>query len=351
MKAIKPHLHGLPSYPYKAVEAAIKLDQNEGPYDLPASIKARVLERLSSLDFNRYPSLHADELKHQLGSWLGWPTAGIVVSPGSNLLIQALVQAANRVLDTAPAFPHYAFSAKMQNAQYQAVGLGEGFSLPLEGLLQGMNQQPGILFLPNPHAPTGQLFGVDRIQTLADKALQSGWLLLLDEAYHQFSGTDFIQLARTNPNVAIMRTFSKAWGLGGIRAGYLLCTPELTNVVQNLLPPFGLPAHTQVILHTVLESPHYTQAIIAEILKEREAMVSALSKHPSWKVYPSQTNFFLVRTPNAESAYKSLLSQGILVRRQDHYAGLEGCIRISVGTPQENRRLLEAAFSAEVAHA
>jgi histidinol-phosphate aminotransferase len=306
------------------------------------------LERLKDLDLNRYPSLHAEPLRQQLGCWLDWPAEGLVVSPGSNLLIQALVQAANRVLDTTPAFPHYAFSAKMQNAAYRAVRLGQGFELPLEQLLEAMDVEPGVLFLPNPHAPTGQLFAVDSIKALADKAAAGGWLLLLDEAYHQFSGSDHIELARTNANVALLRTFSKAWGLGGIRAGYLLCSAEVANVVQNLLPPFGLPAHTEIILQTVLEAPQYTQGIIAEIVKERQFVLSALGKHPSWKVFPSQTNFFLVQTPNAEAAYRGLLSQGILVRRQDHYAGLEGCIRISVGTPEENRRLIEAAFALEV---
>jgi histidinol-phosphate aminotransferase len=348
VNALKPHLRGLPSYPYKAVAARVKLDQNEGPYDLPPELKAKVLGRLADLEFNRYPSLHADALRQQLSGWLGWPAEGIVVSPGSNLLIQVLVQAANRVLDTAPAFPHYGFSARMQGAAYQAVRLGTGFALPLEALLAAMDDPPGVLFLPNPHAPTGQLYPGSQIAALSERAAQTGWLLVLDEAYHQFSSSDHIELARANPNLALMRTFSKAWGLGGIRAGYVLASAEVANVVQNLLPPFGLPGHTQVILQTVLEHPEYTREIISGIVAERGRLLTALSKHPSWTVYPSQTNFLLVRTPDAEAAYKQLLGQGILVRRQDHYAGLEGCIRISVGTPEENNRLIEAAFALEV---
>lgn len=352
VKTFKPHLQGLPSYPYKKVDAPIKLDQNESPYDLPSELKQRVLQRLQHLDFNRYPYLHAEDVREKLAAWLSWPIEGLVVSPGSNLLIQALVQAASRVLDTAPSFPHYAFSAKISATPYQAMALEAGFGLPTQALMEALNADPGILFLPNPHAPTAGLFAEEDIRRLADKAAQTGWLLVIDEAYHQFSGTDYSLLARSNPHVAILRTFSKAWGLGGIRAGYLLASPEVCSIVQNFVPPFGLPAHTGQILLAVLESPDYVQAIVQSMLAEREKLFQALQRHPTWKVYSSQTNFFLIRTPDAAAAYNALLQEGILVRRQDHYLGLEGCIRVSVGTPQENQRFLEAVFSlAEVTNA
>lgn len=352
VKAFKPHLQSLSSYPYQAVEAPIKLDQNESPYDLPLEVKERAIERLQHLDWNRYPSLHADEVRTKLSQRLAWPQTGVVVSPGSNLLIQALVQAANRVVDTAPAFPHYAFSAKMSAVSYQAVALEADFSLPTEALLGAMEAGPALVFLPNPHAPTGQLFPQVEIHKLAHKALETGGLLVLDEAYHQFSSSDYTALARQNPHVALLRTFSKAWGLGGIRAGYLLASQEVCTVVQNFIPPFGLPAHTSAILLSVLETPEYTQRIVQTLLAEREQMYAALQEHPTWKVYPSHTNFFLIRTPDAAAAYAGLLEQGILVRRQDHYLGLEGCLRVSIGRPEENQRFLQAAFAlSEVSHA
>jgi len=352
VKAFKAHLQGLPSYPYKKVEASIKLDQNESPYDLPAELKQRALQRLALLEWNRYPSLHAEDVREKLAAWMGWPFEGTVLSPGSNLLIQALVQAAMGVLETAPSFPHYAFSAKIFAANHQALRLNPDFSLPLEPLLQAMNAEPGVFFLPQPHAPTGRLFPDADIQKLAAKAEETGWLLVLDEAYHQFSGTDYSSLARQNPNVALLRTFSKAWGLGGIRAGYLLGAPEVCNVIQNFIPPFGLPAHTSAILLTVLESPGYTQRVLQTLVAEREKLYQALQKMPDWTVYPSSANFLLIRTPDAAAVYKALLQKGILVRRQDHYPGLEGCIRVSLGTPEENQRFLEAAFAiSEVSHA
>jgi len=352
MKAFKPHLQLLPSYPYQKVEANIKLDQNESPYDLPSELKQKVLLRMQDLDFNRYPALYAEDVREKLSAWLGWPMQGILVSPGSNLLIQALVQASRRVLDTAPSFAHYALSAKVSATPYQATALEAGFILPTKALLAALDADPGVLFLPNPHTPTGQLFDDLDICTLAEKAASTGWLLVIDEAYHQFSGTDYSWLARTNPSVAVLRTFSKAWGLGGIRAGYLLASPEVCDLVQSFLPPFGLPAHTSQILLVVLESPDYVQGVVQHLISEREKVFQALQKHPTWKAYPSRANFILIRTPDASGVYQALLQEGILVRRQDHYLGLEGCIRVTVGTPPENQRFLDAAFSlTEVTHA
>ncbi|HSN92200.1 MAG TPA: histidinol-phosphate transaminase [Anaeromyxobacteraceae bacterium] len=344
MDAFKPHLANVAAYPYEAVDARIKLDQNESPEDLPADLKARALARLEKLPWNRYPSMHAEEVRAALARHESWPEEGIVVSPGSNLLIHALVSGARSVLDTAPAFPYYRAAATALAVPHRPVRLGEGFALPVEGLLAEMDRGPGVLFVPNPHGPTGRLFPPAEIEALAARAVQRGSLLVVDEAYHAYSGTDFRPLARSNPHVALLRTFSKSWRLGGIRAGYLLGSPRVAAVVQNLLPPFVIPAHTSAILLTVLESPGYVGPLVERTRAERERLFAALSRHPTWKVTPSASNFLLVRTPDAKAAHAHLLARGILVRRQDHYPGLEGCIRVSVGTREENDAFLAATL-------
>ncbi len=343
MDPFKPHLAKVADYPYAKVDATIKLDQNESPEDLPQEVKARALERLAALHWNRYPELHAEDVRAALARHEDWPEAGIVLSPGSNLLCMALSQAANTVLDTAPAFPYYKGSAVAAGTPYRAVPLGPGFTLPLEALLAAMDGPPGVLFLPNPHAPTGALFASGDVVRLAEKARATGWLLVVDEAYHAFAGTDARPLARDNPQVAILRTFSKSWCLGGIRSGYLLGSPRVAAVVRALVPPFCIPAHTSVILLAALERPGYVQGLVERIRAERARLLAELPRaRPDWTVYPSVANYLLVRTPDAKAAWERLLARGILVRRQDHYAGLEGCIRISVGTPAENDALLAA---------
>ncbi len=346
VNAFKPHLASVADYPYSKADARVKLDQNESPEDLPADLKARALERIARLSWNRYPELHAEDVRAAIARHEGWPEEGVVVSPGSNLLVLALASAAQSVLDTAPAFPYYRGAATAAATPYRSVPLGDGFALPLEGLLRAMDERPGVIFLPNPHGPTGALFAEGDLLKLASKARERDGLLVVDEAYHAFAGTDSRPLARDNQNVAILRTFSKSWCLGGIRAGYMLASPKVAVVARALLPPFCIPAHTGAILLTALESPGYVAPLLARIRAERARLLAALASHPTWKAYPSASNFFLVRTKDAAAAHAKLLAAGVLVRRQDHYAGLEGCIRVSVGTPAENDLFLDAAFRA-----
>lgn len=347
MNAFKPHLAQVADYPYTKHDARVKLDQNESPEDFPPQLKARALERLAKLSWNRYPELHAEDVRAAVARHEGWPEEGVVLSPGSNLLVLALAEAAASVVDTSPAFPYYKGAAKAAATPYRAVPLGEGFALPLEGLLAELDRAPGVLFLPNPHGPTGRLFEPASLEALARRAREREALLVLDEAYHAFAGSDARPLARANPHVAVLRTFSKSWCLGGIRAGYLLAAPPVAAVARALLPPFCIPAHTGAILLTALEAPGYVGPLVERIRSERERLLAALARHPSWRAYPSASNFILVRTPDAGAAHAKLLAAGVLVRRQDHYPGLEGCIRLSVGTPEENDLLLSAAFAGE----
>ena len=340
--AFKPHLANVADYPYSKVDARVKLDQNESPEDFPPELKARALARLAALSWNRYPELHAEEVRSAVARHEGWPDEGVVVTPGSNMLVLALASGARSVLDTAPSFTYYKGGAAAAGTPYRAIPLGDRFALPVDALLASMEGPPGVLFLPNPHAPTGKLFETGDVERLAARARERGWLLVVDEAYHAFAGSDARPLARANPNVAILRTFSKSWCLGGIRSGYLLASPRVATVVRALVPPFCVPAHTAAILLTELESPGAFAPIHERIRAERARLLAGLASHPTWKPYPSAANYLLVRTPDAKAAFDALVAKGIIVRRQDHYPGLEGCLRITVGTREENDALLAA---------
>jgi histidinol-phosphate aminotransferase len=349
VNAFKPHLANVADYPYAKHDARIKLDQNESPEDFPPELKRRALERIAALGWNRYPELHADEVRAAIGRHEGWPDEGVVLAPGSNLLVLALASGARSVIDTSPAFPYYKGGAAAAGTPYRAVPLGqapEDFALPRDALLAAIDAEPGVLFLPNPHAPTGRLFESGDVAALAERARARGALLVVDEAYHAFAGTDARPLARENPHVAVLRTFSKSWRLGGIRAGYLLASPGVAAIVRALVPPFCLPAHTSAILLTALESPGHVAELVGRVRAERERLRAGLADHPTWRAFPSAANYVLVRTPDAQAAFDHLLARGILVRRQDHYAGLAGCIRVTVGTREENDLFLAAAGEA-----
>ena len=343
MNAFKPHLASPAEYPYARSDARVKLDQNESPDDLPAEVKARALERLARIPWDRYPELHAEDVRQALARHEGWHERGVVLSPGSNVLILGLCTAARTVLDTSPSFPYYRGGAEAAGTPWRGLPLGPEFELPTAALLEAMDGPPGVLFLPNPHAPTGRLFEAADVEALARKAEDRDWLLVVDEAYQAFSGTDYRPLAMRNRHVAVLRTFSKSWCLGGIRAGYLLAAPEVAAVARACIPPFCLPAHTTAILLTVLESPGYVAAVVERIRAERERLRAALQQATGWRVYPSSTNFLLVRAADAAQVQAALLERGVLVRRQDRSPSMHGCLRITVGSRAENDALVEAA--------
>ncbi len=343
MDAFKPHLSSVADYPYAKHDARVKLDQNESPDDLPPEVKARALERLARIPWNRYPELHAEDVREALARHEGWDERGVVLSPGSNVLILALCTAARTVLDTIPSFPYYRGGAEAAGTPWRGIPLGPEFELPTQALLEAMDGPSGVLFLPNPHAPTGRLFEPDEIEALARKAEERDWLLVVDEAYQAFSGTDYRPLARRNRHVAVLRTFSKSWCLGGIRAGYLLASPEVAAVARACVPPFCVPAHTTAILLTALESPGYVAPVVERVRAERERLRATLLQATAWRVYPSSTNFLLVRTADAGEVQAKLLERGVLVRRQDRSPSMQGCLRITVGSRAENDALVEAA--------
>lgn len=347
---IRPEVKAAPAYNFTPHPAAIKLDQNESPYDLPETLKAKVLEKLRSLDFNRYPDLAGESLRPKFAQFHHWDEKGIVVSGGSNILIQAFVTAAgigHTVLTVAPTFSVYPLQAKLQGAKLVEVPLKADFSLPFGELLNELQKSQGVFFLANPAAPTGNVFSASQIEALAEGSAQN-WLFVIDEAYHQFSKTDFLYLVKRYPHVASLRTFSKAFGLGGVRLGYALMQSELAVHIQKLIMPFSISglqlAIAHIVLDEVLSTPHhFVQERIEETLSERARVLHELKTLPDVHVFPSETNFFLLRLPNAETFYKQLLQAGIIIRRQDHLPGLTNCVRVSISTPKENDMFLQTA--------
>lgn len=336
-----------PEYPFKPVEAKFKLDQNESSEDFPSELKATVLQRLAQVSWNRYPDLHSDAVAQAIAAYEAWPAAGVVVTTGSNVLIALLTQLAGigqRVITVKPNFALYALGANLLDAQLTEVPLRPDLSIDRDALISAI-QAPGggtgVIYLPVPQPPSGSLASMDDIIAIVEAA--HGWLVVIDEAYFQFSGRDHKELARAYPHVVLLRTFSKAWGLAGLRVGYALAPDGLARQLRKLVPPFATSVLQTVAVQVALANPGYVAARVAAVVAERERLYQALQKHPTWQVYPSHANFLLIRTPDAEQAFKQLLEHGVLVRRQDSYHGLEGCIRISLGTRAENDAFLAAA--------
>ncbi|MBT9464487.1 histidinol-phosphate transaminase [Hydrogenophaga sp.] len=346
---IRPAVLNSPDYPFTPVNAPIKLDQNESFADFPDELKVIALERLRHAPWHRYTDLNAETLSDAIAAHDGWSASGTVVTTGSNVLIALLIQLCalgGRVITVTPNFALYALDAKLLGASLTEVPLRADTSLDMDAVITALGSSTGdgphgVIYIPRPHAPTGSLCLLDELERLAVAC--PGWLLVVDEAYHHFAPDDARALARRHEHVVLLRTFSKAWGLAGVRLGYALASDAVARQLRKLVPPFGVSLMQTVCAQVALEQPGYVQERVAITLRERERMATALQAHPTWQVLPSHTNFLLIRTPDAAAAHADLLAQGVLVRRQDSLHGLRGCIRVTVGTVEENSAFLRAA--------
>lgn len=348
LSSVRAEVRRTPAYPFTPTHAPVKLDQNESALDFPEDLKRLAMERALAKPWNRYPDLNADTLREKIGAFERWDPAGVVVTPGSNVIIKLLTELSGigqTVLTVKPTFAVYELEAQMLGARLVELPLHQDFSLPVEELSRALTGGgPGVFYLTQPHAPTGHLDRAQDVARLAETAATQGWTTVLDEAYHQYSGSDYRDLGRSLENALIVRTFSKAWGLAGVRLGYALTSPALATELQKLVSAFNVNALTQAAVEVALEHPEYVEERARQAVAERERMIAALRAHPTWTVYPSSTNFFLVRTKDAGEAYRALVEHGVLTRRQDKGFLLEGCLRVSVGTPVENDRFLAAAL-------
>lgn len=343
--SVRSSVRAAAKYHFTARPARIKLDQNESPYDLSPELKAAVFDKLQQLSWNRYSELAAESLRSAIARFHDWDEAGVVVSGGSNVLIQAYVAACGleqRVLTVKPTFAVYAEQARLLAAPLTEIPLTEDFSLPLPLLERELQAGPGVFFLANPAAPTGNVHPRAEIAALL-QAARPDWTVVIDEAYHQFSATDLLPLIRQHPHSASLRTFSKAFGLGGVRLGYTLTHPEIAENIQKMLLPFSVSALQVATGLTVLEHADEVRARAQATIAERKKVQNALAALKNVTVYPSQTNFLLFKVPDAAAFFAALLEGGILVRRQDHLPGLSGCLRVSMGTPEENDAFIAAA--------
>jgi len=340
---VRPEVAALPAYRFHAYPASVKLDQNESPDDLPAELRASALERLRSSLWHRYPELHPDGLAARLGDRHGWPGAGVVVTGGSNVLIQALVVLSGigrQVVALAPTFSLYELEARLLGATFVEVPLGPDHAFPVAALERAVGRGQGVAFLPAPLAPTGNAVAPDDLRRVA-AAAGEGWTIVIDEAYGEFAGVDHDAIARAHPRVVRLRTLSKAFGLAGARVGYALAEPALATELRKTVVPFSVSALQVAVAEAALDAPEVVAARVRRTVAERERLGAALRAR-GVAVVPSVANFLLLTVPDAAATHRALLERGVLVRRQDHLAGLPGALRVSVGRADENDAFLRA---------
>ncbi len=336
-----------PAYRFRAHPHRVKLDQNEAPGDLPEALKRRALERMMEVPWNRYPELRAESVAAALAERDDWAPDGVVVAPGSNVLIQAAVIASGigrRVVTVAPTFAVYAAQARLLGVPTHEVPLREDdFGLDVAALTEALRHGPGVLFLADPAAPTGNRLDDADLAAVLDAAERGGFLVVFDEAYWPYDGRHRLDLVRGRPDRIALRTCSKVDGLGGVRLGYALAEPDTAEHLGKVLLPFDVGVLQAAVVRTVLDDPE-ADAVrtrrIATARSERERVAAALRATAGVDPHPSVTNFVLFRVDDPEGVHRRLLERGVLIRRQDHL--LPGRLRVTIGTPEENDAFLEA---------
>lgn len=340
--SIRKAVKNRPAYNFQAKPHKIKLDQNESPYDLSPELKEKVFDKLRTTEFNRYPAIHAASLRQTIADYCHWPEMGIAIGSGSNTLIRRMIEISGlgqTVLCLKPTFAVYELDANLLEPDALIeLALNADFSLPIEHLKEILLTKTGVFFLANPAAPTGNTHPENEILELLEAAQKNSWTVIIDEAYHQFSETDYSKVIKDFPNVICLRTLSKAFGLAGVRLGYALGNPDMIQHVQKAVPPFSVSVVQLATAEVVLrEGKQVVEDYIQEVKRERARIFTELDA-ANITYHSSSTNFFLLPCKDPASLYEAVLVDGLLIRRQDHL--VDSCLRISIGKPEENTEML-----------
>ena len=309
-------------------ELGIYLDANENPYDN---------------NYNRYPDPHQKNLKRRLAEIKGVPVEKIFIGNGSDEPIDLVFRLfceprRHNAVSIAPTYGMYKVAAAINDVQMREVQLEPGFTLDAEKLLAAADENTRLLFLCSPNNPSGNCFPKKEIEKVIRRF---NGIVILDEAYIDFAGQPgFLSELDEYPNLVILQTLSKAWGMAGLRLGLAFAQPLIVDTLSCVKYPYNINVVTQkIVLEQLRKSP---DAQIAEIVSERGRVLEGLAKNPVIrKIHPTDANFVLVEVDEPRTIYDRLIGAGIIVRDRSRIKGCEGCLRITIGTPEENDRLLE----------
>jgi histidinol-phosphate aminotransferase len=341
-KLVRPEILALKAYHVADAAGMVKLDAMENPYPLPPAMRRELAEVLSRVELNRYPEPSGRELRALIARKMALPPGmELLLGNGSDDLIQIVTLALARpgavMMYPAPTFVMYSMNAVLSGMKAVPVPLREDFSFDAGAFIARMRaERPALVYIAYPNNPTGVLYPEEDLVRVIEAC---EGLVVIDEAYHVFAGKTFMPRLPRFPNLLVLRTVSKL-GLAGIRLGYLAGRPEWIAEFNKVRQAYNVNVLTQAAAMFVLERLEVLEEQAARIRRERDSLKSELVKLKGLSVFPSQANFFLVRVPDADRTFEALRRQGVLVRNL--HPGLQGCLRVTVGTPDENRVLLTA---------
>jgi histidinol-phosphate aminotransferase len=343
---IRSEIRELSAYHVPDSTGMVKLDAMENPYSLPDAVAAQLRQVVASAAINRYPDPSAAALTAKLRDVMQVPSAcGMVLGNGSDELIQMLAMAVagpkRCILSFEPGFVMYRMIARFTGMQYIGVPLAADFTLDMAATRAAIEKhEPALIFIAYPNNPSGNLFAREQIEEII--RLAPG-LVVLDEAYHPFAQHSFMPALESYEQLLVMRTVSKM-GLAGLRLGLLCGNPALIHEINKVRLPYNINVLTQQAAALVLDNPAFLDEQAGRIRAERESMRQRLAAMDTLEIYPSQANFILFRVlqGDADAVFARLKAEGVLIKNLNAPGPLQQCLRVTVGTPEENRLFIEA---------
>ena len=344
--SIKDSVLALHPYSLSPDRATVKLNQNENPWDAPTEIKQETLRRVNERAWSRYPDFTPHPLHERLAEFSGWKPEGVIAGNGSNELIQAALMVTvgpgKRVLISEPTFALYRQITTILGGEVVSLPLTPQLTYDCEALLDAVKStRPTVTIVCSPNNPTGCVIEAADLAALAEA---SPGLVLVDEAYFEFSGQSAVPLLGRYPNLVVLRTFSKAMAMAGLRVGYLLADPDLVREVAKAVLPYNLNAVSQTAAEVAVEMfESKLRPLVQKICSERDRLYVGLQGTPGLAPVQSRANFMVVRSQlEPRRVFDELLQRDILIRDVSKYPMLHDYFRVSVGTPDENDLLLAA---------
>lgn len=333
LKLVRPNILGLEAYSTARDDCGsnqpeIFLDANENPYNN---------------GINRYPDPHQKALKAKVAEIKGISADSLFIGNGSDEAIDLVyrvfcVPGASNAVSIAPSYGMYEVAAAMNDIEFRKVQLRPDFSMDTEAMLSAADSKTRLMFICSPNNPTGNSFPVEQIEDILERF---GGVVVLDEAYIDFSvRPSLTSLVKRYPNLIVLQTLSKAWGMAGLRIGLAMADPAVIGLMSKVKYPYNINVVAQKMALAKLDAEAKDNAV-AQIVGQSFRLEKELVKCQEVKgVYSSDANFLLVRFDNPDEVYERLLSGGVIVRNRSRVPGCEGCLRVTVGTPAENDRLL-----------
>jgi histidinol-phosphate aminotransferase len=328
------------------VPVAVRLNTNESPYAPPESWQKRFTAEVTNLELNRYPDRDCTSLRAKLADYHQVNPENIWCANGSNevllLLLSAYGGASRKAAFYEPSYLMHFYISKITDTQVISLERNSSFKVSADQVLTEQEKNKfDILFLCSPNNPTGNTEDKDQVTAICRRF---NGLVIIDEAYVEFSSFSFESLIHEFDNVAIIRTFSKTWAMAGLRLGYVIANKEIINHLKAVTLPYNVSSVTQVGGLLALDYENEMKQRVNLIIQERQRVINTLKELGSLYVWDSEANFYLIKptTIVASELHEKLLEHSVLVRDVSSYKNLENCLRVTVGTRAENDRFLDA---------